>query len=102
MPGPSASTFLRVIDRVDPAEFDRLVGLWMLGREPSVLQALALDGKCLRGSGGGEGKPLQLLWLVGHRLRLTLAQRRIEDKSNEIPTLQPLLRQLPAGFGRAA
>ncbi|GIX50720.1 MAG: hypothetical protein KatS3mg132_914 [Limisphaera sp.] len=94
---PSASTFFRVIDGVDPAEFDRLVGLWMLGQEPSVLQALALDGKCLRGSGGGEGKPLQLLSLVGHRLRLTLAQRRIEDKSNEIPALQPLLRQLPAG-----
>jgi hypothetical protein len=60
-----------------------------------VLQALAVDGKVLRGSGRGDGKPLQLLSAVSHRLRLTLSQEPIQEKSNEIPALKPLLSKLP-------
>ena len=30
-------------------------------------------------------------------MRLTVAQQPIEEKSNEIPALQPLLRKLPKG-----
>ena len=52
---------------------------------------LAVDGKVLRGSGRPDGKPLQLLSAVSHRLRLTLGQVPIAQKSNEIPALKPLL-----------
>ena len=69
----------------------------MMAQEISILQGLAIDGKCLRGSGRTEDKPLQLLSAVSHRLRLTVAQQPIEEKSNEIPALQPLLRKLPKG-----
>jgi len=34
---------------------------------------------------------------VSHRLRLTVAQQPLDEKSNEIPALQPLLNQLPKG-----
>lgn len=77
------------------AEFDLRIGQWMMTQEIAVLQALAIDGKCLRGSGREDGKPLQLLSAVSHRLRLTVAREAIEKKSNEIPALQPLLRKLP-------
>jgi hypothetical protein len=56
---------------------------------------LAVDGKCLRGSARTEGKPLQLLSAVSHRLRLTVAQEPLQEKSNEIPAIKPLLRKLP-------
>lgn len=92
---PSDTTFFRVINGVDAAEFDLRIGQWMVVQEISILQALAVDGKCLRGSGRGDGKPLQLLSAVSHRLRLTVAQEAIEKKSNEIPALEPLLRKLP-------
>jgi hypothetical protein len=92
---PSDSTFFRVLNGIDAAEFDLRMGQWMMAQEISVLQALAIDGKCLRGSARTDGKPLQLLSAVSHRLRLTVAQEPIEEKSNEIPALQPLLRQLP-------
>jgi hypothetical protein len=92
---PSDTTFFRVINGLDAAEFDLRIGQWMMAQEISILQALAIDGKCLRGSGRGDGKPLQLLSAVSHRLRLTVAQEPIEQKSNEIPALQPLLRKLP-------
>jgi hypothetical protein len=64
-------------------------------QDPSVLQALAVDGKVLRGSGRGDGKPLQLLSAVSHRLRLTVGQEPIGEKSNEIPAIKPLLRWSP-------
>jgi hypothetical protein len=92
---PSDSTFFRVIDGLEAADFDLRVGQWMMAQEISVLQSLAVDGKCLRGSGRGDGKPLQLLSAVSHRLRLTVSQEPIEQKSNEIPALKPLLRKLP-------
>ena len=94
---PSDTTFFRVINGLEAAEFDLRIWQWMMAQEISILQALAVDGKCLRGSGRTDGKPLQLLSAVSHRLRLTVAQEPIEEKSNEIPALQPLLRKLPKG-----
>jgi len=92
---PSDSTFFRVLNNLDAAAFDLVVGQWMMQQDISVLQALAVDGKVLRGSGRGDGKPLQLLSAVSHRLRLTVAQEPIEEKSNEIPAIKPLLRKVP-------
>jgi hypothetical protein len=94
---PSDTTFFRVVSGLDAAEFDRRIGQWMVAQEISILQGLAVDGKCLRGSGRGDGKPLQLLSAVSHRLRLTVAQEPIAEKSNEIPALLPLLKKLPKG-----
>lgn len=92
---PSDSTFLRVLTRLDAAHFESVVGAWLLEQEVSALERLAVDGKVLRGSGRRDGKPLQLFSAVSHRLRLTLAQVPIAQKSNEIPALPPLLRSLP-------
>ncbi len=92
---PSDSTFFRVISRLDAASFEQVLGAWLLQQEVSVLARLAVDGKVLRGSGRNDGKPLQLLSAVTHRLRLTLGQIPIQEKSNEIPALKPLLQSLP-------
>ena len=92
---PSDTTFFRVLNGIDAAEFDLRIGQWMMAQEISILQSLAIDGKCLRGSARTDGKPLQLLSAVSHRLRLTVAQQPVEEKSNEIPALEPLLRKLP-------
>ena len=92
---PSDSTFFRVINGLNAAEFDLRLGQWMMAQEISILQGLAVDGKCLRGSARTDGKPLQLLSAVSHRLRLTVAQEPIQEKSNEIPAIKPLLNQLP-------
>ena len=91
---PSDSTFFRVLNGLDASLFDQVVGQWMAQQDVEVLQALAVDGKVLRGSGRGDGKALQLLSAVSHRLRLTVAQEPIEEKSNEIPAIKPLLSKL--------
>ena len=92
---PSDTTFFRVLGRIDTGHFDRIVGGWLLEQEISVVARLAIDGKTLRGSARADSKPLQLLSAVTHRLRLTLTQVAIEEKSNEIPAFPELLRALP-------
>lgn len=94
---PSDTTFFRGLNQLNAAEFDLRIGQWMMAQEISILQGLAVDGKCLRGSGRGDGKPLQLLSAVSHRLRLTVAQEPLQEKSNEIPAIKPLLKKLPKG-----
>ena len=91
---PSDSTFQRVLNKVDAVAVARLVGEWLAQQEIGALTQLAVDGKVLRGSGRHDGKPLQLLSAVTHHLRLTLDQVAIEEKSNEIPALKPLLKKL--------
>ena len=91
---PSDSTFQRALSRQDAGHFATLIGGWLAEQESGVLAQLAGDGKVLRGSGRHDGKPLQLLSAVTHHLRLTLDQIPIEEKSNEIPALPPLLRKV--------
>jgi hypothetical protein len=91
---PSDSTFQRVFNRVDAVAVAGIIGQWLAEQEVGALAQLAVDGKVLRGSGRHDGKPLQLLSAVTHYLRLTLGQIAIEEKSNEIPALKPLLQKL--------
>jgi len=91
---PSDSTFQRVLNKVDAVAVAGIIGRWLAQQEMGALAQLAVDGKVLRGSGRHDGKPLQLLSAVTHHLRLTLDQVAIEEKSNEIPALKPLLNKL--------
>jgi hypothetical protein len=91
---PSDSTFQRVLNKADAVTVASIIGRWLAAQEIGTLAQLAIDGKVLRGSGRHDGKPLQLLSAVTHHLRLTLDQVAIEEKSNEIPALKPLLKKL--------
>lgn len=91
---PSDTTFQRVLKKLESACFASIIGAWLGEQEISALLQLAVDGKVLRGSGRKDGKPLQLLSAVTHHLRLTLDQMPIQEKSNEIPALAPLLRKI--------
>jgi len=91
---PSDSTFQRVLNKADAVAIASLIGQWLAQQEIGALAQLAVDGKVLRGSGRHDGKPLQLLSAVTHHLRLTLDQVAIEEKTNEIPALKPLLKKL--------
>lgn len=91
---PSDSTFQRVINKIEAPRLASIIGDWLAEQEIGALAQLAVDGKVLRGSGRHDGKPVQLLSAVTHHLRLSLDQIAIEEKSNEIPALKPLLKKL--------
>lgn len=88
---PSEPTFRRVLKAMDVHELDRRLGQWMARHSLAVGKAVALDGKTVRGSADGERPALHLLSALTHDQGLVVAQRSVADKTNEIPTVVPLL-----------
>lgn len=91
---PSERTLRRMLGALDAAAFDRIVGQWAAEHCEGVGRALAIDGKTLRGSAEGAGKPVHLLAALLHREAVVTAQMAIPDKTNEIPCAQALLAPL--------
>lgn len=99
---PAASTFQRLLYRVDADLLDAALGSWIAAlsrdpadaHEPARARAFAVDGKSVRGAKDGDGRRIHLLAAVEQEHRLVLAQRRVAAKSNEITGFQPLLAAL--------
>jgi predicted transposase YbfD/YdcC len=102
---PAEATVRRVLARVDPDALDLAIGRWLADQQPpppstrpppppAWRQALAVDGKTLRGSGHHHTAPVHLLAAMDHTSRAVLAQTQVATKSNEITRFQPLLEGL--------
>lgn len=89
---PSEPTIRRTLQSVDADELDRILGEWLSAQCEG--DALAVDGKTLRGSGGGDGKPVHLMAALVHKEGVVVAQRAVDEKSNEITALRPMLEPL--------
>jgi predicted transposase YbfD/YdcC len=94
---PSPDTFNRVFAALNPVEFERCFLLWAEGlRESLGGQIVYVDGKTLRGAHDlASGKtPLNLVsaWVGANRL--LLGQIKVQDGSNEITAIPPLLKLL--------
>jgi hypothetical protein len=96
---PDEATIRRALQRVDPQALDRLVGGWLDARQPPADadgtavddQAVAVDGKTLRGAVDADGRRVHLLAALDQQQGTVLAQRRVDGKGNEITGFQPLL-----------
>lgn len=91
---PSEPTLRRVLGALDVGALDRAVGGWIARGYDGRGHALALDGKTLRGSRDGTHAPLHLLRALLHREGVVLAQHAVDEKTNEIPMVPPLLEPL--------
>jgi predicted transposase YbfD/YdcC len=97
---PCAATLHTVLRRVDREVFEAKLGAWaegLLGEAPHPKEgedAIALDGKTLRGSHKQGAPGVHLLSALAHRVGVTLAQQAVEAKTNEIPVAVELLRHL--------
>jgi len=102
---PGEATVRRVLARIDADALDRAIGAWLAAQQPPPptppsppprpwRQALAVDGKTLRGSGHHEAAQVHLLAVMDHTSRGVLAQVDVDTKSNEITGFQPLLEGL--------
>lgn len=95
---PHPETFRRALGAVDAAALDRVVGAWLLdqaraGRAGGEL-VLALDGKSLRGTQRGDGRAVHLFSAMVHGAGVVVGQEEVDEKSNEITALRPLLEGL--------
>ena len=97
---PCAATLYHVLRQLDGNLVEATLGAWAasvltaLPPSPDDLEALAIDGKTLRGSRKQGAPAVHLLSVLSHRLGLTLWQQAVADKTNEIPVLEDVLREL--------
>ena len=112
---PSESAIRRTIQRLDPDELDAAVAAWVreevgigtlsntdlprfnkAGAQPSAAgTAIALDGKTSRGASNTKGgHKVHLFAALIHGTRAVIAQRGVDEKTNEIPQVKPLLADL--------
>ena len=91
---PSESAIRRFLQEVDVEAVDRALLGWLTSLKSAPQQAIALDGKTLRGARQEKGRQIHLLSAFVHQQGITLAQQQVETKSNEIPAAKPLLRPL--------
>jgi predicted transposase YbfD/YdcC len=97
---PCAATLYQVLRQLDGPQVEATLGAWAasvlaaLPPAPGEPEALAIDGKTLRGSRQQGAPAAHLLSVLSHRLGLTLWQQAVADKTNEIPILEDVLHQL--------
>lgn len=91
---PSLTTFRRVLKGISAEQFDQVIYEWLQKISLSEATAIAFDGKTLRRSRAGEKKAVHLLSGLLQHEKITIAQKEVGEKSNEIPVLQEVLKNL--------
>lgn len=98
---PDEATLRRVLRSVDADEVDRLFAAFLAGRprpcEGATPVAVALDGKTVRGArdhADPDSRAPHLVSAVTHGDGVVLGQVQVDEKSNEITAVQPLLANL--------
>src|SRR6185503_20577206 len=83
---PSEPTLRRVLQSIDAEQVDRALASWLRrlcgGGQGD---AVAIDGKTLRGAHRPSGGQVHLLGAVLHGSGVTLGQCAVDENSNEIP-----------------
>jgi predicted transposase YbfD/YdcC len=94
---PSHDTFTRVFARLDPEQFQACFIRWMKAvSEGMGGQVIAIDGKFVRGSQDQKlGKTaIDMISAWASANHFVLGQRKVDEKSNEITAIPPLLEAL--------
>ncbi len=97
---PCAATFFLLFRALDRQAFEVVVAQWaeaLLTEQPPAAgteEAMALDGKTLRGAAKHGVPAAHLLSAFSHRLGVTLGQQPVDDKTNEIPVAPELIAHL--------
>lgn len=94
---PSADTFRRVFEVLDPRELEAALQRWIATMSESFAgEVVAIDGKSLKGAikKAGTTTPLHLLhaWAVGQHL--LLGQQRVDGAPGEVAAIPELLKRL--------
>jgi hypothetical protein len=91
---PSEPTLRRVLQSIDAEQVDRALTGWLRRLGGVEGQAVAIDGKTLRGAQRADGGQVHLLSAILHGCGVTLGQCEVDAKSNEIPAAPVLLSPL--------
>jgi hypothetical protein len=92
---PAKSTLSKLFRRLDTGALEAALSRWLLARQQDGWQAVAVDGKTLRGSADGEAPGAHLLTAFVPAAAAVLAQLRVDAKTNEHKAALRLLGVLP-------
>ena len=86
---PSHDTFNRVISALDPAELEKGFAAWVGSiAKLTAGEVVAIDGKALCGTReAGKATLVHMVSAWASANNLVLAQRRVDEKSNEITAI---------------
>jgi hypothetical protein len=90
---PSEPTLRRLLQTLDAGAVDGALSEWLLGVAAHE-QALAVEGKTVGGALRADGTRVHLLSAFLQGQGITVAQREIPAKTNEIPEIKPLIEPL--------
>jgi hypothetical protein len=93
--GPSVATLHRAFRRLDHTAFERVLGQWFAAQGLAPDEALAFDGKTLRGIHGEQIPGVHLVAAYAHQTRVVLAQAETLGKGHELAGVQAVLASLP-------
>lgn len=88
---PTKTTFWNVLTSINPAELDVRLGQWLCALEGAQTDALAIDGKTVKGAWTSKGRQLHLFSAFAHDSAVVYAQCAVDEKSNEITHVDTLL-----------
>lgn len=97
---PCPSTLCKLLPRIAIRQFEQSLQQWaesiltVLPPPAAEREAVAVDGKSLRGSRKQGAEHVHLLSAVSQRLGLTLFQTAVDDKTNEIKAVMTVLTAL--------
>lgn len=92
---PCVATLHRVFKALDVVAFERAVGEWLARTGVAAEDALALDGKTLRGIHGEDIPGVHLVAAYAHQAGVVIGQLRTEGKGQEIAAVKQLVAALP-------
>ena len=86
---PCESTIRRMLQSIDADALDEKIGAWTASQAKG--DAIAVDGKTLKGARGPDGKPVHLMATLLHKKGVVLSQQEVDGKTNEIKAFRPTL-----------
>src|SRR5438105_12185377 len=93
---PTGSLYRRLLPRLSVGHIELVLAAWVQATRPtSDQEAVALDGKAVRGAATSKHKAPHLLAFCTHDSQETLLQVRVSEKTNEIPIAKAVLPCLP-------
>jgi hypothetical protein len=92
---PCAASFHRLFKALDAAAFEQAVGGWLAATGLQPGDALAMDGKALRGSSSAQLPGTYLVAVYAHHSQAVIAQLRTAGKGQELAAAATVLGQVP-------
>lgn len=91
---PCVSTLHQVFSRLDREGFEVALGRWFQQRGLQPAEAVAVDGKTLRGIHGEQLPGVHLVAAYAHQAGVVVGQQAVGEKQNELGAIAGLLNQL--------